>query len=88
MICDKCGGAVELSNDAVALEFLAQYANLPGAVERLMYGARHLKPTGGCEGSPSRWQYMDGAPRDTRGYSYHEEYEERYRKAYRELQEG
>ena len=67
MRCDKCGELVELSNDAVALEFLKQHKHLPTGFGRLQYGARHLFPTATCEGSPSRAQFL-GGPRDSRGY--------------------
>lgn len=87
MTCDKCGGEVPLSNNAVALEVCL------GASPLLFIGAfpRHLLPVveGGkvvCAGSPSRAQYLEGQPRDSRpGFVYDESLEGRHREAYAEL---
>ena len=47
---------------------------------------RHLLPTEFCEGSPSRVQYLEGQPRDSRPeYPYNEAWEARVRDAYAEL---
>ena len=62
--CDKCGKPVDPSNDASILE--AIFAGEP-AIAVWMVG-RHLLPVEGCQGSPSRAQYLEGRPRDTRGY--------------------
>lgn len=84
MVCDKCGKPVVPENDATRLD-------------RIMFGVeswhvmftapRHLLPTEDCEGSPSRAQYLEGQPRDTRGYSYIEEREHMWRDAYTEMLE-
>lgn len=61
---------------------------------RLGYYSRHFLPvcdTAGnvlCEGSPSRAQYIEGQPRDTRGYAYVEASEPIFRAAYAKAQEG
>ena len=86
MNCDKCGQAVPLENDALALQFIREHGLLPGGMERLMYGARHLLPTDDCEGSPSRAQYLEGQPRDVRGYPYLPKYEAAVRNAFSRLQ--
>ena len=86
--CDKCGKVVNADNDAVDLEFIMRFGTRPDALEKFVNGgARHLLPTGTCEGSPSRAQYLDGQPRDTRGYPYIESMEAPWRKAYEKLTE-
>ena len=87
MMCDKCLQDVELGNDAVALHFLMEIGRLPEGLDRFAYGARHLLPVEGCEGSPSRAQYLEGQLRDTRGYPYVPENEQPWREAYARLQE-
>lgn len=86
MNCDKCGRDVPRNNDAT--EFEAIITGYPVVI--LLNKARHLLPVfeGGekvCEGSPSRAQYLEGEPRDTRGYSYKPENEDLYRRAYATL---
>lgn len=86
--CDKCKGKVALNNDVVALLVL-------DAGDPIMYGlavSRHLLPvedgdTIVCEGSPSRAQYLEGQPRDTRSqYPYRQENETPMRRLYGRLQ--
>lgn len=79
-ICDKCGEAVEPQNDAVLLELTLSENPL-----FFLAISRHLFPTEKCPGSPSRAQYFEGQPRDTRGYPYYKEYEEKYRGAYQRM---
>ena len=43
---------------------------------------RHFLPTENCQGSPSRAQYIEGQPKDQRGYQYDEKLESSYRAAY------
>lgn len=84
MYCDKCGKPVEYSNDASRLDAL-----VTGCPEIVLFAsARHLLPAGDCEGSPSRAQYIEGQPRDTRGYEYDPELELKIREAYAAMQEG
>ena len=91
--CDKCGGAVAPTDDAVLLDAICQGKDLddPWIVNlRLNYSGRHLLPhiVNGemcCVGSPSRAQYLPGQPRDTRG-QYHTETEPIIRAAFAELQ--
>lgn len=57
----------------------------------LGYASRHLLPVveGGrvlCEGSPSRAEFLEGQPRDTRGFSYTIEDEVLYRAAFKRMQ--
>jgi len=85
--CDKCGRPVGPRNDAVNLDFVSQHGTLASPVEHFAYGARHLLPIGGCEGSPSRAQYLPGWPRDTRGYPYTRGNEHTIRWAYIRLWE-
>jgi len=80
--CDKCGKPVDPKNDAVDLMFLRQHGHRPDALSKFNYGARHLLPVDGCEGSPSRAQYVEGQARDTRGYGYVPEEENEMRRAY------
>ena len=40
-----------------------------------------------CEGSPSRAQFIEGQPRDARGFAYTEELEKFYRTAWGKAQE-
>ena len=76
--CDKCGKPVDPSNDASILE--AIFAGEPAiAVWKV---GRHLLPVEGCQGSPSRAQYLEGRPRDTRGYPYISGDESKWRRAY------
>lgn len=76
--CDKCNQPVEPINDATLLETIVE--GQPGII--FSSRARHLLPTGICQGSPSRAQYLEGQPRDRRGYEYSEKYEPLYRAAY------
>lgn len=55
MKCDKCGQDVPRENDAVVLEAEAVGWNVYYAFAQ----ARHLRPTGDCEGSPSRWRRVE-----------------------------
>ena len=87
MICDKCGKSIEPGQCALALTMLEAYGKLPTAFEYLAYSTRHILPTEECEGSPSRAQYLEGQPRDTREYPYVPEREASFRKAYAKLQE-
>lgn len=88
--CDKCGQPVDPKNDAVALEaVIHQHMGRPDKALWLAFTAssRHLLPTGDCEGSPSRAQYLEGQPLDPRGeYPLSEMLVEPLRVAYAELQ--
>ena len=83
--CHKCGKVVPLHNDSVSLIFLRVHGELPGGLDRLDYGSRHLLPTGDCPGDPYRAQYLEGQPRDTQGYPYDIEREAEFRAAYKVL---
>ncbi len=82
--CDKCGRPVPPENNAINV------AVETGANELLMVFAspRHFLPVVECgqqicPGSPSRAQYIEGQPRDTRGlYPYNPDYEQVFRPAY------
>lgn len=87
--CDKCGRLCYSDNDARMIEVEASIAKYGEkmAAKLLIYcsTSRHFLPVveGGlvvCQGSPSRAQYVEGQPRDTRGYPYLPEYEEFWRK--------
>jgi len=80
-MCDKCNQPVDPANDAVRLD-----AAFFGHPLVSMSVSRHLLRTKGCEGSPSRAQYLEGQPRDTRDYPYIEENEVRWRAAYAAIQ--
>jgi hypothetical protein len=79
--CDKCGKPVSRDNDAVRIEAIASGNSLL----LLLANPRCFLPTEDCEGSPSRAQYIEGQPRDTRGYQYNQTLEARYRQALKEL---
>lgn len=84
--CHKCHCMVAPANNAVFLEIIRQNTMILGV-------ARHLFPVvvNGdliCEGSPSRVQYLEGQPRDTRPQGrYLSDLERPYRDAYAKLQE-
>lgn len=84
MNCDKCNQPVDPSNDATAV--VAEAFNEPLLL--FINGARHFLPTDSCPGSPSRAQYIEGQPRDTRGYPYDQTIESAMRRAYAEIQKG
>jgi hypothetical protein len=81
VLCDKCGEPVPDSNDAIMLEMV-----MSPSLTLVSAPPRHLLPTDKCEGSPSRAQYLEGQPRDTRGYEYDEALEPHIRKAYATIQ--
>ena len=83
-ICDKCGCEVSPENDATILDAIVS----GNAVSIMFNMARHLLPEGNCLGSPSRAQYLEGQPLDTRGYLYNPALEQRYRKAHQKLISG
>lgn len=78
-ICDKCGQQVLRKNSALQLVVAAELVT-PVAI--LVCAERHLLPTSDCEGSPSRSQYLEGQPRDGRGYDYKPELESLMRAAF------
>ncbi|MGV9001938.1 MAG: hypothetical protein ACOH18_03195 [Candidatus Saccharimonadaceae bacterium] len=86
--CDKCGTPVDITNDVTVLEAILTRNNF-----FLLAFARHLLPVVEgdrviCEGSPSRAQYLEGQPRDTRSdYPYYPGQEKVMREAYAELQQ-
>ncbi len=80
--CDKCGEVVPRYNSMMLLE------ELTGNLGAQYYETdRHLfaveEPN--CPGSPSRAQYIEGQPRDTRDNDYHPERETNYREAYAKM---
>ena len=84
--CDKCGGYVPEDNDAGIID--AEFRGIPAYLNT----SRHflLVSKDGmrvCEGSPSRAQYIEGQPRDTRRYPYLEKYERPMRAAYQKVLE-
>src|SRR5688572_28127072 len=86
-ICNRCGKDLDPKNDACNLARIMNTLSvfdMPGLGE-----GRHLLPTEDCPGSPSRAQYLEGQPRDTRpGASYDPKDETRYRAAYVRLLAG
>jgi hypothetical protein len=84
-VCYKCAQPVAPTNDARFLRYLAfEDTEVLDAVPL------HLLPlvVDGkvvCEGSPSRAQYLEGQPKDTRGYPYLPERQAPYRAAYQKL---
>ena len=82
--CDKCGEVVLKGNNALFVDIEAGYLN---KLALFVLDGRHLFPTENCEGSPSRAQYHEGIPRDTRGYGYDPSREQRLRDALARIRE-
>lgn len=61
--CSKCHGKVTIDNDAVSLQYMFSYGELPDGLDRSSNGAVHLFPTGTCPGAPGFAQYFEGHPR-------------------------
>ena len=86
--CNKCGTPVPPSDDATILEAITT----GNSMIAFFAVSRHIMPviidgTLICEGSPSRAQYLEGQPRDTRGYGYIEANEAPTRAAYAAMQQ-
>ena len=87
-LCDKCGELVPAHNDIRHLEAVRN----DNAIY-LLAKARHCLPVVRdgvtvCLGSPSRAQYIEGQPRDSRAaYPYILEDESSYREAWRQMQQ-
>lgn len=84
--CDKCGELVSEHNDIRALEAIRQHSEMFWFMK-----ARHCLPVVRdgvtvCPGSPSRAQYLEGQPRDDRGYPYITKDEQAYREAWAQMQ--
>lgn len=87
-LCDKCHRPVPRANDMVWL-----MAQIPGyELTPSIWYSRHLLAITGecgeviCEGSPSRAQYLEDQPRDSRGYPYDHQVEPIIREAWASLQ--
>ena len=90
--CEKCGKDVPTNNNAVFLDAIRQGSDINDTWVRstltLHYGGRHFLPVDGCQGSPSRAQYIEGQPKDSRGaYPYQSRLEKTYRDAYEKLKQ-
>lgn len=103
--CNKCHEEVTVFDNSVTFDFLLDAKSyiikkLPSFITeeeiRVHFfddrSGRHLLPSKTCEGSPSRAQYLENQPRDTRPYplgrpDYVEAREPRYREAYAILEE-
>jgi hypothetical protein len=87
--CDRCGESVPTRNDTCHFDIF-----LTGNPACIGGQPRHLLPVVRdgvviCPGSPSRAQYIEGQPRDPRPrYAYDPKSEQRYRDAWRKLQEA
>ena len=87
MSCDKCGLDVDYYNNVYWFEAKLDEIRKKRIALMLNIGSeRHLLPVVAngltvCAGSPSRGQYLEGQPRDSR-YAYIKEHEIEYRKAY------
>ena len=87
--CNKCGTPVDPSDDATILDAIAT----DNPIIAFLAVPRHILPVvvDGvqiCEGSPSRAQYLEGQPRDTRGFDYSEANEAPIRAAYAAMQQA
>ena len=86
--CDKCGRLVSPENNMWLFEAYFESNAGPIIAGAFVFRPRHLLPVtedGGtvCNGSPSRAQYLEGQPRDSRvEYTYQPEFEARSRAAY------
>lgn len=84
-VCEKCKGPVPAYNDASVLD---EIMNRTATFKTTPTEPCHLLPITEngvtvCEGSPSRAQYLEGQPRDTRRtYNYQPRHEARFRNAY------
>ncbi len=89
-LCDKCGLEVLETNNATTLECAVHRS----AFAALANNPRHLLPhvvdrVVLCPGSPSRAQYIEGQPRDSRSeYPYLPDREAQIRAAYEALQKA
>ena len=101
--CDKCGQEIipaynnlcvvaaiaeAIEDDLRSDKFILMHVN----ATRFNKPARHFLlvrngDTLFCEGSPSRGQFIEGQPRDMRGYEYTEGLEKLYRAAWAKAQE-
>ncbi|MEN9613850.1 MAG: hypothetical protein RLZZ347_157 [Candidatus Parcubacteria bacterium] len=91
LTCDKCGCTVPPTNDVAVLLALMD----EGLVTAVLMQSRHFLPVIGpngevvCPGSPSRAQYIDGQPRDSRNeYPYDSLREIEFRRAYQKMLTG
>ena len=88
-LCDKCGELVPPHNDIRELETRRHQNTI-----FMLMRARHCLPVVRdgvtvCPGSPSRAQYLEGQPRDTRAqYPYITEDEVGFRAAWWQMQTG
>jgi hypothetical protein len=79
--CDKCRKPCRPHNNAYyMLAAMGHFRYNNGA---LSCATRHFLSEGGCEGSPSRAQYLEGQPRDARGFEYDASREAMWREARR-----
>jgi hypothetical protein len=78
--CDKCGKPVRPHNN---IYFVGVASGEIQGCGILLCRNRHFLPEEGCEGSPSRAQYIEGQPRDARGFAYLSECETKWRDALR-----
>lgn len=93
--CDKCRTEVPKENDVLYVYALAFDLPVVEEYDPVTQNAiiipgphRHFLPIPGvCEGSPSSFQYIEGQPRDKRGYPYFQEHESKWRQGHKKLQE-
>jgi hypothetical protein len=75
-------GMVAPNNDRTIIEAVVRGSRMVVAAN----SSRHFLPTPTCQGSPSAAQYIEGQPRDQRGYPYDEAAESKWRAAYQIVQ--
>jgi hypothetical protein len=78
--CEKCGELVFPGEDAVLIEAVKNNDMLG----LLNPTSKHLFPTENCPGSPSRAQYFDGQPKDSR-YPYNIREKAEWNRAYNKV---
>ena len=83
-ICVKCQQVVPMGNDAWLIRKLAGLDELVILERRI---TRHLIATPDCPGSPHTAQYIEGQPKDKRGYGYFADIEKCIRKGYEKAQQ-
>ena len=101
--CDKCGQDIEPEHNNLCVvgaiaeatdNDLRSDRHIREHVEATLFNkpSRHFLPVYDadrllCEGSPSRAQFIEGQPRDTRGYAYSQKLESLYRAAHMKAKE-
>jgi len=79
--CDKCLERVPADNSVITFDHLRGQGLSDDIMDRHLLPVESSTP---CEGSPSRYQYLEGWPR-AKGREYFTHMEEAARRAFREM---